>query len=188
MAQFSQLVNTPLAAGQQLTSSWLPVDPQFPYATVQAASDQAGSLQIYESDQVDGSATPLGGMNVPATLVAGVIGAPNSVTVRLRALYWRVVYTNGATAQTLFSYNLFSSMIPADPGASAATAHANRTLDLILRELKAQSLLLMWLKDPLSVGPQFEPFGLDDSTLGQVFPGAPAIAPIPPPPQQPIFS
>jgi hypothetical protein len=206
MSQFTATTTVPLAAGQQFTSAWFATDPNFPYVEIQAASDVYGQLQLYESDilpgsttvapppynpQVqaanpnDGSANIVGGITVVGGQTGGVLTQPiptGAVGLQglIRAQFWRIVYTNGAVNQTVFSLTLASSSYPINVSNA-------RILDLILRELRAQSVLLTNLigDDGLEVD---LPFALDDVTQGIIFPGAPAIAAIPPIPAVPSFS
>jgi hypothetical protein len=181
--------STPLAAGAQFTSAWFQADPNFPFVTITAGSDVAGSLVLYESDNNpqqlgggDGSANVIAGLSVIGGLspASQPVVAPVTLQAPVRGLYWRVVYTNGPAVQTAFLLNLNSSTVTTDTS-------TNRKLDLLLREMRAHSMLLMYLKEPTgSIGANI-PFGLGDLTQGTIFPGAPAITAPPPIPQTPAF-
>lgn len=146
-----QFLNNPasvLAAGGTYTDS-RPTDPDFPYLTIQVSSDVAGQLEITEWEQTLGSDSTTNTI----AIIPVRAGAPLAqFTVQLRQAFWQIRYTNGATAQTQFTLNY---------GTSVQSVESDQRIQvLILRELRAISMLLTNLKEP--TGTQVNiPLGFD---------------------------
>lgn len=129
---------TPLAANQAYFGRWLDIggNGDLPMLGVSIASDQSGMIQVNESDNpTDANQITIAGGNV----VTGGLQCECAHPIRKR--FAQVVYTNGAVAQT--SFTLDSRLY------SPAQAYSDsRLLDLILRESRIQTLLLMQLREP----------------------------------------
>ncbi len=180
------LTNTnPLPAGGVWVSPWQQTDPNYPFVIIEATSDQPGQAVIFEADQNDAPSAPISAhqvaaLNVPAVpvpAIAGTLNPTNAVlAVQIRAAFYRIVYTNGSVQQVLFNFGLWSSTIPVPPT-------SQRQLDLILRELRAQTHLLLQLKEPGSLPPNL-PMGFD-LVQGDIVPAGLQPSPnTPPPPPQ----
>ena len=96
---------TPLAAGGQWASAWLENDDGNHgdvMAVVTAYSDQSGQFVVQEiGDRTDSQ------LFIPVE--EGQIQAPGQVcfmSVPITHLHWRVVFTNGATAQNTFEISV----------------------------------------------------------------------------------
>jgi len=140
--------NALLAAGGVFNTGGQNTDPEYPYVTVLVSSDQNGSLSIYER----GDGQELEEQTILNAAVAG--GAvPALFNFPLRQQHWRIAYTNGATAQGAFSITYANNPLAAD------LSQAN-LLWLILKELRAHSMLLDALRGPSSVQVNV-PYGVD---------------------------
>lgn len=119
---------------------------------VQVLADQVGTLVIYESETKTGLQSVIGGVTI-------VPNIPHAFSGVIGKRFVRFGYTNGAIGQGVF--NLTLSIIgqpPLDPSNNNA-----RCLDLILRELRVQSLILAALKEPGPLNITM-PFGPANST------------------------
>jgi hypothetical protein len=123
----------------------------YPYLDLLVSSDQAGVLSVFESNS-DGAVQVLAVMPVAAN------APPAHLHIVLRGgEFYRVSYQNGAVAQTAFSL----AITTLTGGATPTTDQ--RVQRLILRELRAISMLLISLKEPTSQAPNI-PLGMDQIT------------------------
>lgn len=141
-----QQTTTPLVANGVYASPWMDRagSGDIPYITVSVLSDQAGSFLIYESETRSVNFT---GAVDDFAVVAGGTCLANIATVvscNVNRRNVMVIYTNGATAQTSLTLTVLGSAVPH----IAPVSPDWRALDLILRELRAHSLLLENLKSP----------------------------------------
>ena len=137
---------TPLAANSIFTSGAQNVDVENPYVSVTVSSDQAGLLEIYEAGE--GPQAPVKSISYPLAA-----GASLTVQIHTKQRRWWLTYTNGATPQTRFSCLYFSQR-------SGEKLTEENLLWLILKELRAHSMLLQALREPSAVGVNV-PFGTD---------------------------
>lgn len=123
-----ELYNTPLAAGAQWISSWLDngLSTGEVLAVVSAYSDQFGQFYIQETDDPGNPLLFLPGQ--AATTVGGGIAAVQMFPVR--HLFWRVIYDNGANAQTAFEI-----VVSASVGDNAAILVELQKVNFNLRRL-----------------------------------------------------
>lgn len=131
---------TALGASAVLTSPWLDRSGSgnVPTFIVSVLGDQDGSFLLYEAEDSSGAdAVALAGGTVLANIATVASG-----TVSKR--FVQVVYTNGATAQTSLALTMLGSLTPHLAPKSADS----RVLDLILRELRTQTLFLQLLREP----------------------------------------
>jgi hypothetical protein len=129
----------PLAANQVLNTQWLDRagSGDTPFLVISALADQAGSFQLYESEARDTEFRMIGGCVITP-------GTATVINVNIRTRFVKLVYTNGPTAQAAFAITILGSATPH----LAPLSRDWRALDLILRELRLQSLLLSELKAP----------------------------------------
>lgn len=131
---------TALAASQVVSTPWMDRAGagDVPFVTVSVLADQAGSFLLYEAETKEGD---------DARIIGGSAAIANLATVATAnqtRRFLQVVYTNGTTAQTSFALTVLGSATPH----IAPTSTDWRILDLILRELRVQSLLLQALREP----------------------------------------
>ena len=176
MPQITVSNTNPLPAAGQWVSAWQQTDPAFPFVMLTANSDVAGSLAVFEADQNDLQGQPvtahqIAGLTVGASAVALALGVTGAMLqFQVHAAFYRVVYTNGPVAQAAFAINFWSSTIPVDSSQA-------RKLDLILRELRVQTHLLLALKEPSGL-PANLPAGYD-LTQGDITPAGLQPSPAP---------
>ncbi len=128
-----------LAASGVLTSAWLDRagSGNVPSFVVSVLADADGGFLVYEAEDMNGSdAVVVGGGSVLAniaTVTTGVFGRR----------FLQLVYTNSSTAQTSLALTLLGTLTPHVSRSADA-----RVFDLILRELRSQSMLLQALREP----------------------------------------
>ena len=152
------LATSPIGVAATWISPWFPTDVLNPWISVSVSSDASGSLAIQESNQTDLNQTQIGGIGYAGGATAA------SIQLSVRANFFRLVYTNGAVAQTAFNVSLTASAVPGlvavgpagIPSGSGPAAYDA----LMLRELRTISMLLALLKEPTGLPPNI-PFGLD---------------------------
>ena len=140
---------TPLAASGVAASPWYDVSAtgggDLPAVLVAVSTDQAGTVQIFEAEN---PGTP----SMPTLIGGGAVSAslPFSTVAQVRKRFVQVIYTNGATAQTTLNLTAFEF-------SNAAAMSEARWRDLMLRELRIQTLLLLGVKEPTSTNVNVEP-------------------------------
>ncbi len=145
--------STPLGAGGVVASGWLDFTAgagDIPYIVVRSLADQAGSLAVIESETA--SSTEYGPVISPVTLA----NVPHFYAFTQSRKYLKITYTNGSVAQTSFSLTISGSV---EPNLLTETIRRARIDELILRELRIQSLLLLQLKEPTGTSAPNVPFG-----------------------------
>jgi hypothetical protein len=130
--------DTPLAANQSYFGRWIDLsgNGDLPLLGVTAQADQAGMIQVNESDNPtdSGQITISGGSAVKA-------GMKCDCFYPIRKRFAQVVFSNGCVAQTSFVLDVREY--------SPAQGYSDsRLLDLILREQRIQTLILMQLREP----------------------------------------
>lgn len=146
MSQVNTSTLVPLPANGAYSSGRQSANIEFPWVIVTLLSDQAGLLTI--SEMGDGSAAPEVVVSLPVAA-----GVPLFQSRMLRQQYFAITFTNGAIAEASLSLTWSTSPVSADPQPA-------RLLWLILKELRAQSLLLQSLKEPSATQVNL-PFGTD---------------------------
>lgn len=139
----------PLAAGAQFSSPWLDVSGSgdAPYFEIRVASDMSGTLLVYQSEAESLANDVIGGTVVPASPIAGQPTAPRAALGIVNKRYLKFVYTNGSAPQTVFNIQLTVAANPALVP-NLGLLDTRRLLELILRELRAQSMILAAFKEP----------------------------------------
>jgi hypothetical protein len=149
--QITTTITAPLGAGAIYNSGPAVTPLDFPYLAIVVSADQAGTLLVFDAGS-DGSIEPL----VTMPVIANAAPAFQWVVLRGAELY-RVEYLNGATAQTAFALSIGTLTAGIPPSSD------QRVQRLILRELRAISMLLAALKEPTSSTPNI-PFGATQIT------------------------
>jgi len=126
---------TPLAASGGYDSGIIRNDPESPNISVTVSADQSGTLYIQEFSQENGD--PIPSLSIP--IIGGASAA--FVTYQVRQPFWKALYINGAMAQATFSLS-FVADIPQN------TVSQANIMFLILKELRAISMLIANLKEP----------------------------------------
>jgi hypothetical protein len=107
--------------------------PDWPYVSVSVIADQPGQIIVQEGGA--GSLVTTASISVP--------GGTNAVYLNLevRKQNFSVSYVNGNSAQATFNFQV-------TVGAAQSDTDPQRLLWMIFQELRAQSMLLNWLKEP----------------------------------------